>query len=569
MSHLQWVDAVEPPSDTVQDLAAACGLPQPIARLLMSRHAESPEQARRFLEPTLDDLTDPFRMVGMDQLVARIVAALKAREKILVYGDYDVDGITSTALMYMVLNRLGAEVEYFLPNRLVEGYGLSINGIDQAVARGVQVILTVDCGITAVEEIEYARQKGIAVLIADHHEPGSSLPNAEAIINPKLNPESSPVDDLAAVGVAFKLAQALYLNLNQDVTELEEHLDLVALGTSADIVPMVGENRVLTRFGLGQIERTCKPGLKWLCSVAGILGKPISTGQILFVLAPRINAAGRLGDAQIAVRLLSTQSDQVASDIAHQLEEINRKRKKLDEETLRQALLQIETSVDLNTDRAIVLDSSGWHQGVIGIVASRLVERYHLPTVMIAIDESGEGRASARSIPAFNLYDAFRECEDLLLRFGGHKYAAGMSIAAEMIPAFRERFKQVALDRLDDDDLVPKLHVDARLDPSELTDSFMDALERFSPFGPQNSRPVFVASNIELAGSPYIVGRNHLKFKARGNEHLYECIGFGLGDRLREILDHRGAIDLAYIPERVEWSGRRRLQLRIRDFQIV
>ncbi|MBI3871888.1 MAG: single-stranded-DNA-specific exonuclease RecJ, partial [candidate division Zixibacteria bacterium] len=494
--------------------------------------------------------------------------ALRERELVMVYGDYDVDGITSTSLMYLVLNRLGAEVNYYLPNRLIEGYGLSPDGIDQAVESGAKLILTVDCGITAVEEVEYARRKGIEVLIADHHEPGPSLPAAVAIVNPKLSPKGTPVDDLAGVGVSFKLAQALYRSLGQDEAELEEHLDLVALGTAADIVPLTGENRILTKFGLRQLERTTKPGLKSLCFVSNLMGKQITTGQIVFILAPRINAVGRLGDARQAVKLLSTRDDGAAIEIAHLLERENRTRKTLDEKTLGQALAQIDRTADLANDKALVLASPGWHQGVIGIVASRLVERFHLPTVMIAID-GDEAKGSARSIPAFDLYDAFRECGDLVLRYGGHKYAAGMSIAPDMIAAFTERFKRVASKRLCSDDLIPRLSIDSHLDPDTLTDDFMDCLDRFAPFGPHNTRPVFMSANIEVVGSPYIVGNNHLKFKARKNSQLFDCIGFGMGERAAHLASHTGLIDLVYIPERSDWDNSRRLQLRVKDFRLV
>ncbi|MEW5701707.1 MAG: single-stranded-DNA-specific exonuclease RecJ [Candidatus Zixiibacteriota bacterium] len=568
MSPVQWEFAPSPAGEATRELAVACGLPQQIASLLFARGVDSPEHVQQFFEPRIGELTDPFLLPGMRSAVDRLIRALKDRELIMVYGDYDVDGITSTALMYLVLNRLGADVQYYLPNRLVEGYGLSPDGIDHAVATGVRLILTVDCGITAIEEVEYARSKGIKVVVADHHQPGEGLPDAEAIVNPKLGPKGSPTDDLAGVGVSYKLAQALYRSLGQDESELEEHLDLVALGTAADIVPLVGENRVLTKYGLRQIERTNKPGLKSLCFVSNLIGKSITTGQIVFILAPRINAVGRLGDARLAVKLLSTRDDAVAIDIAHHLERENRTRKILDEKTLGQALAQIDRAQDRARDRAIVLSSPGWHQGVIGIVASRLVERFHVPTVMIAVD-GDEGKGSARSIPAFDLYDAFRECGDLVLRYGGHKYAAGMSIARDKIPAFTERFKRVAAERLAEDDLIPKLVIDSRMELDTLTDDFMDNLDRFSPFGPHNTRPVFVSESIEMAGSPYIVGNNHLKFKVRHSGRVFDCIGFGMGDRASTLSSHSGRIDLAYVPERIEWDNTRRLQLRVKDFRLM
>ncbi len=546
-------------------LVDSLGLPAPIVKILLSRGMDSLERIDQFINPKLSDLFDPFLMVGMRQAVERVGQALQNREHIMVYGDYDVDGITSTALMFLVLNRLGAEVQYYLPNRLIEGYGLSEEGIDHAAAIGINIILTVDCGITAVEEVEYARSKGIEVIITDHHEPGSHLPNAVTIVNPKLNPPETPGTELAGVGVAYKFSQALYRALGQNETELEEHLDLVALGTTADIAPLVNENRTLTKYGISQIERTNKPGIKSLCFVSDLMGRSISTGQIVFILAPRINAVGRLGSADMAIKLLSTRDDRLAAEIARQLDRENRTRKTLDEATLREALEQIEKTVDLSEDRALVLSSAGWHQGVIGIVASRLVERFHLPTVMIAID-GDEGKGSARSISTFHLYEALRECEDLMLRYGGHKYAAGLSIKRENIPEFSARFKAVARRRLSEDDLIPKLLIDLYVDLDEISDQFLDALEQFAPFGPQNARPVFMAANVELAGSPYIVGNNHLKFKATKGGRIFDCIGFNMGARAKGLIEHGGAIDLAYVPERVYWNNAERLQLRIKDF---
>lgn len=543
-------------------------MPGAIVRILLARNLDDPDVIEKFLTPQLSDLFDPFLLSGMREAVDRLTIALQRREKIMVYGDYDVDGITSTALMFLVLNRLGADVDYYLPNRLVEGYGLSRDGIDQANAAGARLILTVDCGITAVEEVEYARSLGIEVVITDHHEPGTILPSSVTIVNPKLGREDMLGGELAGVGVAFKLAQALYRSLGQNESELEEHLDIVALGTTADIVPLIGENRALTRFGIRQLERTTKPGLKSLCFVSNLMGRTITTGQIIFILAPRINAVGRLGQADLAIKLLSTRDDRQAAELARRLDKENRTRKSLDEGTLHEALAQMHTKCDLDNDRAIVLYSNEWHQGVIGIVASRLVERYHLPTVMIAIDGE-EGKGSARSIPSFHVYEALRECEDLILRYGGHKYAAGLSIHKDKIPEFVERFKRVAQERLTDDDLIPKLHIDSYLDLDDLTDPFLDQLERFAPFGPQNARPIFMSANLTVSGSPYIVGNNHLKFKVTKGARVFDCIGFNMGARAKQLLSHDGSIDLVYVPERNLWNGSVRLQLRIKDFALT
>ncbi len=561
----RWVLAPSPDRTRVTALAQATGVPYAIASILLNRGLEEAGQVDAFLQPSLTALKDPFTMKGMDMAVERVVAALMSNEKVMIYGDYDVDGITATTLLYLSLNRLGAQVVYYLPNRLVEGYGLSVEGIDEAKKQNVRLIVTVDTGITAVEEVAYAKSLGIEVVITDHHEPGSVVPEAYAIVNPK-QPGCTYGGELAGVGVAFKFAQALFKRLNQDDRDLMEHLDLVALGTSADIVPLVGENRLLTYFGLRQISRTAKPGLKSLANISGLLGKDISTGHAVFILAPRISALGRLGDATAAIRLLSTRDETVANGIARTLESENKRRKEIDEHTLREALAQIDEMVDLVNDRAIVLSGEGWHQGVIGIVASRLVERYHLPTVMIAITD-GEAKGSARSIPGFHLCEALKECESLLERYGGHKYAAGLSIKPENIPAFREKFMAVSLQTLSADDIIPKLHIDAEVELNSINDTFMTHMESFSPFGPQNMRPVFMTRNVEILGEPNIVGSNHLRLRLRKGDAVFDAIGFGLGELKRAIPVNGALIDLVYTIEYNTYNDITRIQIRLRDLR--
>ena len=564
---LQWVMAEEPDHDLVDELTSAVSLRPNIVNILINRGMDTAEKIDKFLNPQMNDLRDPFLMEGMTEGIERVTEALFNNEQIMIYGDYDVDGITSTTLLYLVLNKLGAQVSYFLPNRLTAGYGLSVESIDKAKADGVTLIITVDTGITAVEEVAYANEVGVDIVVTDHHEPGESLPDAVAIIDPKQG-GCTYEGDLAGVGVAFKFAQALYRRLSQDETELNDHLDLVALGTSADIVPLVGENRVLTKFGIREIAATKKPGLKSLTFVSGLMGKDISTGQVVFILAPRINALGRLGDARDAIRLLSTRDEKLAGEIARKLDDENRRRKEIDEITLNQAREQMAEVVDLKEDRAIVLGAEGWHQGVIGIVASRLVERYHLPTVMIAITD-GVGKGSARSIPGFHLCEALKDCEDLLLKYGGHKYAAGLSIKAENIPAFRERFKEVSTKWLDDDDIAPKLHIDLELELSEINDQFMESMEQFAPFGPQNLRPVFLTRNCEVMGQPYVVGKNHLKMRVGKGDAVYDVIGFGFGDKARSISDRGCLVDLVYALEYNTYRNNTRIQIRLRDIKLT
>jgi single-stranded-DNA-specific exonuclease len=565
---LKWVVQPEPDHKIVNRLSHELGVPEIACRILAARSIIDPEIARSFLNPNLNDLFDPFRMSQMDIAVERVIQALKANERMMIYGDYDVDGITGTALMFLILNRLGANVSYYLPNRLVEGYGISEDGLQEAEKRQINLLVSVDCGITAVEEVEAASRKGIDCIITDHHEPGDRIPIANAIVNAKLDGPSNPGFELSAVGVAYKFAQALYRKLGQDETELEQHLDLVALGTAADIVPMIGENRILTKFGLQQIARTTKPGLKALIFIAGLMGHRIGTGQVVFILAPRINAIGRLGDAQQAIKLLTTKDEIMAHSIARVLNAENKRRKDIDEQTMAEALEQIEHNVDMSRDRAIVLASQGWHQGVIGIVASRLVERFHRPTVMIAID-GGEGKGSARSIPGFHLYEALKECESDLIRYGGHKYAAGLSILPERIESFRQQLNLVSARMLTDEDLIPKLEIDSELDIERINDDLVLLLEQFSPFGPQNMRPVFVSYGVEVVGTPHVVGNNHLRFRVRKAGRVFDCIGFNLGEFLKNLSYRPVLLDIAYVLEHNYWNGSNRIQLRLKAVRMT
>ena len=561
-----WDVVPVPDSSTVRDMSEALELPPAIVKILLNRGFDSPETVEKFLNPQLSDLQDPFLLHGMDKAMERVTKALLANEKIVIYGDYDVDGITATSLLYIIFNKLGAQVDYFLPNRLVEGYGLSVDGINEARKKGVDLIITVDTGINAIDEVAYANSQGIDVIITDHHEPREILPEAVAIVNPKQE-QCQFNEELSGVGVAFKFAQAVYKSLGQNVADLHEHLDLVALGTAADIVPLVGENRVLTRFGIPQISRTTKPGLKSLTFVSGLMGKDISTGQVVFVLAPRINAIGRLGDAKDAIRLLSTRDEKVAQEVARKLDDDNRKRKRIDEETLNEALAQLEEIADLENDKAIVLAGEGWHLGVIGIVASRIVERYHLPTVMISLKD-GVGKGSARSIPGFHLCEALNKCEDLLLQYGGHKYAAGLSIESKNVEEFRKKFIEVSNSELTADDIQPKLKIDMEIELSEVTDDFMELLEKFAPFGPQNMRPVFLTRNCEIIGRPSVVGNNHLRMRVRKGSTVIDVIGFGFGDMLSQI-STGSLVDSVYTLEYNTYNNVTRVQMRIKDIKLT
>lgn len=563
-----WKILSEPDPSLVWALKKELDLPEVAAKILVNRELSDPQMAESFLKPTLSDLLDPFLLKDIDRGVERVIYALKENQKIMIFGDYDVDGITAVSLIFLVLNRLGGDVSYYLPNRMVEGYGLSEEGIVEANKRKAKLLITVDCGVTAKKEVDFANSLGIDCIITDHHEPSEVLPDACAIIDPKQKGKEYPGGELSGVGVAFKFAQGLYKRLGQDESELEQHLDLVALGTSADIVPLTKENRILTKFGMAQLSRTTKAGLKSLIFISGILGRNIGTGQIVYILAPRINAVGRLGDAAKAVKLLTTKDENIASQLARELDKDNKTRKNIDEKTLSEALELIEKDVDLSKDKIIVLSSPSWHQGVIGIVASRLVERFHRPCMMIAIDED-EGKGSARTIPKFSLYHVLKECEKYLIKYGGHEYAAGFSISPDKIDLFRKRLKTISSQRLSFDDLIPKLTIDCEIKLSSIDQNLVDSLELFSPFGPKNFCPVFLTKNLEIFGEPYIVGNNHLRLKVKKGDSIFDAIGFGLGDWVKPLSMKRIKIDLVYMIEKNEWNGNTRFQLRIKDLKIA
>jgi len=408
---------------------------------------------------------------------------------------------------------------------------------------------------------------GIDCIITDHHEPKESLPKAVAVLDPKRPDCSYRYKELAGVGVAYKMLQGLYRHLGLDEGQLQENLDLVALGTLADIVPLTGENRVLAKYGLEKIRSSSKPGIRALLEVTGLTGKPLDSGQIVFMLAPRINAVGRIGEADSALRLLITENQDEAFAIARTLDQENRKRKEIDDQILADAVNMVKKRVDLEQDMVIVLESETWHQGVIGIVASRLVEQFYRPTILIAVD-GDKGKGSARSIAAFHLHEALKGCQEHLLGFGGHKYAAGMSIEAAKIPEFRQKLNQIAKQTLSSDDLIPTQVLDALVDLDEVDFDTARSFAKFAPFGPGNRHPVLASQQLRVVGSPYIVGKNHLKFKVKQKQRVFDTIGFSFGDALDEIEDPDASLDMAFVLEENEWQGQKKLQLRLKDIKV-
>jgi single-stranded-DNA-specific exonuclease len=562
----QWVVAEQNDTETVNDLLVALGVSPVVAKILYNRGIRTYEQAKRFFRPDWTDLHDPFLIADMDRAVDRIAKAVSKKEKIFIYGDYDVDGITSVSLMYLFLKNLGLDVLFYIPDRLKDGYGLSCAGVEQAAQSGATLLITVDCGITAVDEIALAGSLGVDVIVSDHHEPSKHLPQAVAILDPKRSGCPYPFKELAGVGVAFKLIQAISIKFGLGEAVCQQYIDLVALGSAADIVPLADENRALVKLGLDRINQMDRVGIKALAESSGLLGKPVGTGQIVFILAPRINAVGRMGNAERAVNLLITDSNEEAKAIANVLESENRNRKSIDEETFIDAKMIIETECSLKKDRAIVLAQQGWHSGVIGIVASRIVEQYYRPTIMIAVD-GDVGKGSARSIPSFDIHSALKRCEEHLIGFGGHRHAAGLMIQVEKIPAFRDAFQNVALEMLGEDELIQQICVDSEINLPEITDKFVRIINQFAPFGPKNMRPVFLSRNLQVVGSSKVVGKNHLKFKVRQGGEVYDAIGFDLGELQYRLSPGDDNLDMVYVIEENQWNGQTKVQLRVKDLR--
>jgi single-stranded-DNA-specific exonuclease len=566
----RWVQrgAVEDAS-ALAALESTLQLPAPLCRLLLRRGYGDPARAKQYLKPRLEQLHDPFQLVDMDAAVSRLERALTAGETILVHGDYDVDGICAAALCTRVLRRLGGRVEPFVPHRRRDGYDLSQAGVRAAAQAGATLILTGDCGIVAHDAIESANQMGIEVIVTDHHTPGPQLPPARAVVNPNRSDSSYPNRALAGAGVAFKLCQALWARRGFAAADLWLYLDLVAVATIADLAPLTGENRVITKYGLRLLAQSPNPGMRALLGTAGLEGlEQVGAGQVSHVLAPRINAVGRMSEASKGVRLLLEDNDALAQVLAQTLESENRTRQAVDRETLAQALDTLETTFDPGTDHSIVLAGRGWHPGVIGIVASRIVERLHRPTILFALEpDAALARGSARSIPGFDLYEAVKACGHYLERYGGHRYAAGMDIRPERIEAFQAAFEAEARRRLGPDDLVPELDYDLELPFSEASLALTRLLRHFGPFGVGNPGPVFVTRNVRAAGTPREVGEGHVKLELVHNGSRLTAIGFGLAERVRA-LDLAGApLDIAFQLQENYWNGQVELQARLLDLR--
>jgi single-stranded-DNA-specific exonuclease len=524
------------------------------AQVLVNRGIKTSEQLNSFLSPDISRLSDPMELPDIKKALDRINEAKRLGERVLICGDYDADGVTATAIMLEGLKRFGLDADYFIPHRVSHGYGFGNAGLEKAKETGARLIITVDCGITSLDAVSQANALGIDVIVTDHHEPSFSLPDALAIINPKLLTHHSSLATLSGAGVAFMLVYALLGSID----EVFSLFDLAAIGTGADVVPIIGDNRIILKEGIKLIQSGERAGIKALKDAAGIKPDFFKTSFLYYVLVPRINAAGRIADANDVVRLLTTRSEAEAQGLAKRLHDLNAKRQEIEEAVYNDALEMLKNT-DMNG--AVVLAGEGWHIGVVGIVASRIAEEYNRPAFILSI-ENGIAKGSARSIPSFDIHQALTQCKDLLKRFGGHKQAAGLSVLTEDIGRFRNMMSDIVSQTLSDEDFVPVLNIDAAVGLSDISVSLVDEIAMLEPFGYGNDEPLFGARGLE-AMQPRVVGNNHLKMRLKQKGRSIDCIGFDFGGMLNTI-EENAAVDAAFIPAINEWNGGRYLQLNLK-----
>lgn len=562
----RWVQAVQENTEKTDLLAQQLNIHTSLAQILVQRGVDSFDKAKDYFRPQMAHLHDPFLMKDMDKAIERIDRALAINEKILIYGDYDVDGTTSVALAYSFLSGFTARIDYYIPDRHKEGYGISTTGIDYAKAHGFTLIIALDCGIKSVDKIAYANTLGIDFIICDHHLPGDELPAAVALLDPKRADCNYPFKELAGCGVGFKLAQA-YCNKHHLPSEkYERYIDLVMVSIAADIVPVEDENRILAYHGLVKLNQNPCIGLKALMDISGKT-KDYTLTDVVFSLAPRINAAGRMDHANQAVKMLVCTDELPAQEQSAFINLQNSERKASDQHITAEALALIADCEILVNKKTTVVYHESWNKGVIGIVASRLTETYYRPTVVLT-ESNGLFTGSARSVPGFDLYEALLSCEDLLEQFGGHKFAAGLTIKAENIGRFSERFENIVAETITENSLYPEIKIDTAIDFKSINEKFQRIIAQMAPFGPHNVAPVFVTHNVFITGKPYVVGLKHLKLNLKQlNSPTFECIGFGLAE-YENLLQLNQPFSVCYTVEENVWKDQRRLQLNIKAIKI-
>lgn len=552
-----------------KELADKLAISPVICQLLVKRGITTEEEANKFFKPSLNDLHDPFLMPDMDKAVKRLNKALGEREKILVYGDYDVDGTTAVSLVYKFLRPYTTLLDYYIPDRYDEGYGISYKGIDYAANNDVKLIISLDCGIKAIEKIEYAKQKGIDFIICDHHMPDDTLPDAVAVLDAKRVDSIYPYEHLSGCGVGFKFMQAFAKSNNFPFADLEKLLDLCAVSIASDIVPITGENRIMAYYGLKQINSNPSLGLKGIIDVCGLTGKEITMSDIVFKIGPRINASGRMMNGKEAVDLLLAKDSESAREKSENINQYNDERRELDKKITDEANAIIDDFQDMADRKAIVVFNPAWHKGVIGIVASRLTEKYYRPAVVLT-KSSELITGSARSVSGFDIYKAIESCRDLLENFGGHTYAAGLSLKEENLEAFTNRFLQLAADEIVPEQMVPQLDVDAILDFKDINAKFMHDLKKMSPFGPDNQKPVFCSRRVKDYGTSKLVGKDleHIKLElidANSNSPIHG-IAFGMHKHSKHIKGMK-PFNICYTVEENTYNGNTSLQLMIKDIK--
>jgi single-stranded-DNA-specific exonuclease len=562
---MRWTIKPKPSEEKVKLLAEALNVEEFVATLLVQRGIETFEQARQFFRPTLADLHNPYLMKDMDKAVERIELAIEKGENILVFGDYDVDGTTAVSLVSSYLKTYYPNVATYIPDRYDEGYGISFKGIDFADDNGFSLIIALDCGIKSIDHVAYAKEKNIDFIICDHHRPGEFLPEAVAVLDPKRDDCNYPYDELCGCGIGFKLIQALGENRNQTIEDLTSYLDLVATAIAADIVPMTGENRILAYFGLQVINADPRPGFKAL--IYQIKKKTLDITDVVFIIAPRINAAGRIKHGNHAVELLTEFDFEQAQQFASEIEAYNSERKDLDKQITKEALAQIIENNEEKRFTSVVFQQD-WHKGVIGIVASRLIETYYRPTLVFT--KSGDKyAASARSVKGFDVYNALESCSEHLEQFGGHMYAAGMTLLEENYQLFKDAFEKVVQETIHPDMLIPEISIDAEINFSDITPKLMRILQQFEPFGPQNMTPIFLSKNVKDTGYAQKLGADgeHLKlFVRQNNSEGMAAIGFGMGNKM-ELTTNKKPFEAVYCIDENEWNGKTSVQLRLKDIK--
>ncbi|MCC7222286.1 MAG: single-stranded-DNA-specific exonuclease RecJ [Chitinophagales bacterium] len=552
---------------SVQDLYESLRINRTLCTLLVQRGILTYEEAKKFFRPSLDEhLYDPFLMQDMDRAVERIDRAIRNKEKILVYGDYDVDGTTAVALVYSFLKDLYYDVDYYLPDRYREGYGVSFESIDWAHQNGFTLIIALDCGIKAIDQIDRALELGIDFIVCDHHRPDKQLPNAHAVLDPKRPDCTYPFEELSGCGIGFKLIQAIASLHAIPFKRIVRYLDLVVVSIAADIVSITDENRLLAHHGLKILNKSPRPGLRSLIEL-NTPNRQMTISDIVFTIAPRLNAAGRIDDAKHAVRLLITQEGNIAKQNADVLQEQNTKRKLIDSDITEEAFKLIEDDPNYNERKSTVMYQSHWHKGVIGIIASRLAEKYYRPTIVMTLS-NGIVAGSARSIPGFDIYNAIESCSDLLTQYGGHKYAAGLTLLEENVTEFISRFEAEVARTLSDDMLIPEISIDAELHARDINQTFYNILKQFAPFGPGNMRPVFMMRHLSDTGWSSAVGNNHLRLSARqeNSSIILKGIGYNMGDKLPYIKSG-GLFDIAFTLEENTYNHQTTLQLNLKDIK--